>query len=90
MTRQHCGERPVYLSRNLYSTIERAVTNRRAHNDWKGVWHDVLSMSLVAWIPVVDVRGFDVIITGVGREWEHRLWVKDQPDGLYFMFPGDD
>ncbi len=90
VTRQHCGGRPVYLSRNLFDTIERSANNKRVHTDWKGIWHDVLSMSWVARLPVDRVRAFEVIIVGAGRKRKYRLWVKDQPDGLYFMFPGDD
>ncbi len=41
VTRQHVGDQPVFLTSHLYSTIRKAVENKRHCNDWKGVWQCV-------------------------------------------------
>ncbi len=90
VTRQHVGGCPVFLTLHLYSTIKKAVENKRHCNDWKGVWHDVLWMSFVRVRPLTEgARKFRVTITGVGRRRIFQLLVVADGSGLTFMHPQD-
>ncbi len=75
VTQQHSPNTKVYMTRALFNLIERAVSNKRWCNDWKGVWHDILWMSRGARKVAVERDRpalFKVIITGTGRK---RLYI---------------
>ncbi|MEM9596946.1 MAG: hypothetical protein AAGD06_21930 [Acidobacteriota bacterium] len=83
---------PVYLSHGLYALMARAVENPRAGNDWRGVWHDILSMWRVAVRSrrgVSDFLDFEVDINGAGRTRRHRIFATFDANGLTFMLPED-
>ena len=92
VTAQHVkAELPVYIAHGLRELIQRAVDNRRTGNDWKGVWHDILSI----WRLAVrlqnnsDFMAFEVLITGAGRKKKHRIFAVLDGAGLTFMLPSD-
>lgn len=78
VTRQHFGPVHVAMTRSTYELILRAVYNERHGNDWRGVWHDVLTMASGAVRRSANRGGtaepFRVIITGAGRGKYHTLW----------------
>ena len=98
---QHFGPKAhVAMTAALHHLIERAVTNPRTWNDWKGVWHDVCWMSTV-WVVKREKTEyaitvwFEVTITGAGRKRKHLLKRHMQPDGqggveITFMLPDED
>lgn len=83
VTRQHVGATPCAMTAAVHALIERAVTNPRAHNDWRGVWHDVLWMGQFARRASAQAggtpRGFKVTITGTGRRRLHLLFISVGP-----------
>lgn len=97
VTRQHFpGPCPVVMTSGLYELIRRAVENRGAGNDWRGVWHDVLWMFRVsgarrgALDRMGDRCGFRVIITGTGRRRLHTVVGVFDGEALTFMLPHED
>ena len=95
---QHFGPHlPVYLSRGLANTIEKAVDNKRSHNDPAGVLHDIFSMAFFGrffhWQgrqePTAPSwhRSFTVKITGIGRRSLVQLLAVVDGDGLFFLYP---
>ncbi len=79
VTQQHLGNVKAYMTRALFDLIEKAVSNRRWCNDWKGVWHDILWMSRgVRQVALQRNRPalFKVIITGTGRQRLYTLKVE--------------
>ena len=63
VSRQHY-KFPVYMTAGVFDLLERAVNNTKAHNDFKGVWHDILFMSHAFCREVSPQRReFQVIIT---------------------------
>ena len=93
VTGQHIrAELPVFISHGLHSLIQTAVDNPHAYNDWRGVWHDVLTM----WRHAVRRKprddcfiAFEVHITGAGPNDEHRIFAILDGAGLTFMLPSD-
>ncbi len=96
VTRQHLGDTKAYMTRALFDLIEKAVSNKRWCNDWKGVWHDILWMSRGVRKVVVQRNRptlFKVIITGTGRKRLHTLKVElgfatpksKEPHWVYMM-----
>lgn len=72
VTRQH-SHVPLYMSVGVFGLMEKAVDHPRWNNDFRGIWHDILTMSASA-----RYRGggfFRVIITGTGRKRIHTLKV---------------
>lgn len=100
VSRQHFGNAHVAMTARLFALVKQAVANPRAHNDWRGVWHDICWMSIV--LPERKQRSdlmlttwFRVIITGAGRTKKHLLKRVMTPDGrggveITFMLPDED
>ena len=78
----------------VYSLIKRAVENQKWLNDYKGVWHDVLSMMAFYVKANVNARGnsvmFKVTITGTGRTRNHWLKATVDAEGLLISLPNED
>lgn len=68
VSRQHFGQKPVAMTAAVFALIKRAVENQKWLNDFKGVWHDVLSMMALYVKANRNARGntvlFKVTITG--------------------------
>jgi hypothetical protein len=67
--------------------MKRGVENKKHHNDWKGVWHDVLWMSGVSRgrrLRVGEKAPFYCYITGCGRRKKHVLTVTWDGEALTF------
>lgn len=97
MTRQHRVSRApggVFMTASLFGLIERAVKAPRWLNDFRGVWHDVLTMADWYRAPLRAVdRGratFRVKITGTGRRSLHTLAVAWDGEAFTFMLPKED
>lgn len=99
VTRQHMGPSaraprpvPVVLTSALFELIQRAVAHPRHCNDWRGVWHDVLTMSTGARRSALATgrAAFRVIITGTGRQRLHTLAVCWDGEAFTFMLEGED
>ena len=103
VSRQHFGDPALYhvaMTAGLFALIERAVNNKKAWNDYRGVWHDICWMSIV--LPERKVRSgdaittwFKVIITGTGRTRKHLLKRVMTPAGkgvvdITFMLADED
>lgn len=74
VSRQHFPGVHVAMTAAVFALMEKAVTNPKYANDWRGVWHDILYMSRA--MPVRTWAGgrlFQVIITGTGRKRYHTL-----------------
>jgi hypothetical protein len=94
VTRQHFGDADVAMSAALFALIERAVTNPKTWNDWRGVWHDICWMSIM--LPERKLRTsestttwFKVIITGCGRKKYQqlkRVMTSDDQGGVEITF----
>ena len=95
---QHFGpDLPVYLSRGLAATVEKAVDNKRAHNDVAGVLHDIFSMAFLGrffnWQNLQETgasswqKSFTVKITGIGRRSIVQLLAVVDGDGLFLLYP---
>lgn len=103
VSKQHYPNTPIYMSRELFDLIEKAVKNKKWHNDFKGVWHDILFMGGLA-RRAMKRHGkdhtntyFKVIITGTGRTRTHILRVRevatdfdDPRPCLYFSLRNDE
>jgi len=86
VTRQHFGAAPVAMTKGLFALIEKGVNNKKHHNDWRGVWHDVLWMSKMA-----NRDGlYYCTITGTGRVRKHVLKRQDTAEGIVFMLRHED
>lgn len=94
VSRQHFGDKPVAMTAAVFALIERAVKNQKWLNDYKGVWHDVLSMMAFYVRANVNARGnsvvFKVIITGTGRTRNHWLKATVDGEGLLISLPNED
>ena len=94
VSRQHFGDKPVAMTAAVFSLIKRAVENQKWLNDYKGVWHDVLSMMAFYVRANVNARGntvvFKVIITGTGRTRNHWLKATVDAEGLLISLPNED
>jgi hypothetical protein len=80
---------PVTLTDAVYDLIQKAVANRKWHNDERGVWHDILGMSVMVGRDVnPGERRFKVIITGAGnkRYWDMKVLIKyDDTNAPYLV-----
>ena len=74
VTRQHY-KWPVAMTASVFALMEQAVNNKKHCNDFKGVWHDILFMSINHITRRFDETShlFKVIITGTGRKKIHTL-----------------
>ncbi len=94
VSRQHFGYKPVTMTTAVFDLIKKAVENRKYLNDYKGVWHDVLSMMGFYVKANRNATGntvvFKVIITGTGRRRHHWLKAVMDGDGLVIMLPEED
>lgn len=93
VTAQHLGTVPTFISCGLFEMMRKAVENPKIHNDWRGVWHDVLTMSAARSRARQGLSGtwpFEVIITGVGNNRKHRLFITLDGAGITLMRPEDD
>lgn len=90
----HPNAVPVVMTAALYQLIARAAANPRAHNDLRGVWHDVLTVARVTLrgrsLPLGTRHEFQVVITGVGRRRYHQLAVTWDGEGLTFLLGNED
>ena len=77
VTRQHY-KIPVYMTGGVFDLIDTAVKNPRYANDFKGVWHDILTMSRVGMRKADSVHYFRVIIRGAGRVQYHAMKIECQ------------
>ena len=96
VTRQHFGDTPVAMTAALFALIQKAVSNPKYWNDFRGVWHDICFMRRfrpqVVTTAETRTRWFKVIITGTGRKRYHTLkMVEDRTSGeITFMLQGED
>jgi hypothetical protein len=87
VTREHFKYLPVAMTAQVFSILERAVANRRHHNSYAGIWHDICFMLRVMLNnPANRARSefcFRVIITGAGRNkyWTLKAAMGDDGDG---------
>lgn len=74
VSRQHY-KFPLYMTRHLFDLMETAVNNPKWCNDYKGIWHDILFMSIhaVQSRPSDDTVLFRVIINGAGNKKYYDL-----------------
>jgi hypothetical protein len=71
---------PIFLTGSVHGLIERAVSNERHCNDWKGVLWDILWMSRRMGKDLDEqTRQFTVIITGAGRRKYHTFLIQCGP-----------
>ena len=95
VSRQHFPNASVAMTREVFELIEKAVAHPSWHNDWRGVWHDILWMARIYGFPKrSDTRLFKVIITGTGRKRHHVLKAVGSFEGgrpcVTIMFPNQD
>jgi hypothetical protein len=65
---------PIAMTLAVFELIKKAVENPNYENDYKGVWHDILSMSINLSSRIDEsTRLFRVIITGTGIKRIHEL-----------------
>lgn len=88
---------PVAMTAAVHHLINEAVASPRHCNDRKGVWWDILWMSLhgQTGAPDPSTRLFRVMITGTGRRKWHTLKAVCGPDDhgapcVTFMLPEED
>lgn len=98
VTRQHFRY-PVYMTRSVFSVMERAVNNPKYGNDMRGVWHDICTMATMQMRqhPQGDHACFRVIITGAGKNKYHDMIavcgatdIDDARPCVCIMLPEDD
>ncbi len=96
VSRQHF-KYPIAMTAEVFEIIERAVNNPKYGNDYKGVWHDILYMSIHSPTEDLGLSGhlFQVIIKGAGRKQCHTLKILCHPDDnaepvLTVMLPNQD
>jgi hypothetical protein len=92
VTRQHLGTRPCVMTPAVFSLIEKAVLHPKHHNDWAGVWHDILWMLAVQRHPLKleRRRRARVRITGTGRRSIHELDAIFDGEAVTVLLPGED
>lgn len=85
VTRQHYTI-PVLADEAVIELMDKAV-NSDWPNDYKGIWHDILSQSKRGRDISPTERQFTVIIRGVGQKqyWPMRLHLKHDPVGDPFL-----
>ncbi len=81
VTRQHYTI-PVLANEAVIDLMDKAV-NSTWPNDYKGIWHDIMSQSKRGRDISRTEREFTVIIRGVGQKkyWSMRLHLKHDPVG---------
>lgn len=87
---------PVACTAAVFEIIDRAVKNKKFHNDYSGVVWDILWMSRIA--PLKKWKTgqlFQVIINGAGKRtiYNFKIEVSGGDDGepvLTIMLPGED
>lgn len=86
VTRQHYTI-PVLVDEAVIDLMDKAV-NSTWPNDYKGIWHDVLSQSKRGRDISRTERQFTVIIRGVGQKqyWPMGLHLKHDPAGDPYLF----
>jgi hypothetical protein len=68
---------PMYMTRAVFEIIETAVNNKKCHNDWNGVFSDVMTTSRYCARAVSpSCRQFTCIITGTGRKKKHTFYLE--------------
>jgi hypothetical protein len=68
---------PIYMTRGVFELIETAVKNERCHNDWNGVFTDLMTTSRYCASEVSpSYRQFTCIITGTGRKKKHTFYLE--------------
>jgi hypothetical protein len=68
---------PMYMTRAVFELIERAVNNKKCHNDWSGVFSDVMITSRYCSRAIgLSCRQFICIITGTGRTKKHTFYME--------------
>jgi hypothetical protein len=85
------------MTAQVFSILERAVANRRHHNSYAGIWHDICFLLRVMLNnPANRARSefcfHVIIITGAGRNkyWTLKAAMGDDGDGeacLTIMMP---
>jgi hypothetical protein len=97
VTKQHF-KWPVYMSRHVFDLMEKAVNNPRWGNDYKGVWHDILTMSNARYREInKGTREFQVIIRGAGHRQIYTMVaqvvpmdIDDAQPVIYISLKGED
>jgi hypothetical protein len=86
VTRQHYTI-PVLADEAVIDLMDKAVSSDWP-NDYKGIWHDILSQSKRGRDISRTERVFTVIIRGVGQKkhWPMRLHLKHDPAGAPYLF----
>lgn len=87
VSRQHF-KIPVTASEPVYDLMKQAVETRHWHNDWAGVWHDILTMASRSRQHLnPHERAFNVIIRGVGQWtlWPMKLCLYHDPTGNPYL-----
>lgn len=86
VTRQHYTI-PVLADEAVIDLMDKAV-NSNWPNDYKGIWHDILSQSKRGRDISRTERQFTVIIRGVGQKqyWPMTLHLKHDPVGDPYLF----
>ena len=86
---------PVYLTNSVWTLVEKAVANKKHHNDLNGVLWDILWMS-TRYRPDGDTTWFRVTITGTGRKRLFTMIAKvgptdynDPSPAITIMLPED-
>lgn len=86
VTRQHYTI-PVLADEAVLELMDKAV-NSTWPNDYKGIWHDIMSQSKRGRDISRTERQFSVIIRGVGQKqyWPMSLHLKHDPTGDPYLF----
>jgi hypothetical protein len=68
---------PMYMTRGVFELIETAVNNKKCHNDWNGVFKDLMITSRFCVVAANETcRKFTCIITGTGRKKKHTFYLE--------------
>lgn len=87
---------PIACTAAVFEIVDRAVKNKKFHNDYSGVMWDILWMSRVSPIRRWETgQLFQVIINGAGRKTIYNFKIECHPgdDGepvLTIMLPDED
>lgn len=81
VTKQHYTW-PVYMTREVFGLMEKAVKDPKWGNDFKGVWHDILTMSKHGKMLGKGTSQFLVIITGTGSKNYHLMVAEVVPTDI--------
>lgn len=65
---------PIAITSTVFAIMEKAVTNKRTMNDYKGIWHDMLWISRCCKKDLnVSTKIFQVKITGAGQKSNYQF-----------------